>query len=80
MDIDLPHKVQAGPANVTIDISTLMPPDAETRRRQREAIKKCLGIAEGPGFSSDDLLRSRREDLAMEDAKFRRTGRQDGNR
>jgi hypothetical protein len=46
--------------------------DAITIQRQKEAIKRCWGIAQHIGFSSDDLLRNRREDLALEEAKYRR--------
>ena len=47
-------------------------PDDETLRRQREAVEKCWGIARHIGFSSDELLENRREDLALEEAKDRR--------
>jgi hypothetical protein len=51
-------------------------PDAETRRKQREAVEKGWGIAKDFKFSSDDLLRNRRDDLALENAKWERLRRQ----
>jgi hypothetical protein len=55
-------------------------PETKTLQKQREAIKKCLGIARDFKFSSDDLLRNRREDLALEDSKWQQIRHQTGNK
>jgi hypothetical protein len=50
-------------------------PEAPIRQRlterQREAIEKCWGIAKGV-LSSDEILEWRREDKALEEAKYQR--------
>jgi hypothetical protein len=70
LDWTLPETASVGTATVILDFPTM--PDEETLRRQREAIKKCWGIAKHIGFSSDDLIANRRKDLELEEAKRRR--------
>jgi hypothetical protein len=70
LDFTLPEAASAGQATVILEFPTVR--DAETLRRQREAVKKCLGIAKHIGFSSDDLIENRRKDLALEQAKWQR--------
>jgi hypothetical protein len=69
-DWTLPETASVGPATVILEFPAVR--DEETLRRQREAVKKCLGIAKHIGFSSDDLIANRRKDLALEEAKRRR--------
>jgi hypothetical protein len=69
-DWTLPETANIGPATVILEFPTI--PDEETLRRQREAVKKGLGIAKHIGFSSDDLIANRRKDLELEEAKWQR--------
>jgi hypothetical protein len=77
-DLTLPETASVGPATVILEFPVVR--DEETLRRQREAVKKGLGIAKHIGFSSDDLLENRRKDLALEQAKWRRLYPQEGEK
>jgi hypothetical protein len=75
--IEVPETFSSGAVSVILlDVPKPKAPDVETRRRQREAVEKGWGIAKDFKFSSDDLIRNRREDLALENAKWERLRRQ----
>jgi hypothetical protein len=69
-DFELPKTASVGSATVILEFPTV--PDEETLCRQREAVKKGLGIAKHIGFSSDDLIANRCKDLELEAAKWQR--------
>jgi hypothetical protein len=54
------------------------PERRQLTERQREAIEKCWGIAEGV-LSSDEILKWRREDKALEESDYRRLSGEGGN-
>jgi hypothetical protein len=76
--LELPPELPVGRARVEV---TVMPePDEARRQRFREAIEKCRGLGKrlGSKVTSDDIIKGRREDLALEEAKYQRLYGKDG--
>ena len=73
--LHLPPDIPPGKANV-VAIITPEPDetDEERRERFRKAAEHCRGLGKRMGLkvSSDDIIRGRREDRALEEAKYRR--------
>jgi hypothetical protein len=71
--LELPPETPLGMAKVEI---TVTPEETEEERRERflKAIEHCAGLGKrlGSKVTSDDIIRGRREDLALEEAKYRR--------
>jgi hypothetical protein len=72
--IDVPPEVPAGKTRVVIQFPMHTSAELATRVTAKEAIEYCRGLAKRLGCkaSSDTTLEARREDKALEDAKFRR--------
>jgi hypothetical protein len=74
--IDVPPEVPAGKTRVVIQFPKAIPTEDEAVRPMtaKEAIEYCRGLTKRLGckVSGDTVLEARREDKALEDAKFRR--------
>jgi hypothetical protein len=75
--IEVPPEIPAGRAILAFTPTGEARPRRRLTERQRAAIKKCWGIANGV-LSSDESLEMRREDLELEEAKYRRIFPEDG--
>jgi hypothetical protein len=69
--IDVPSEIPVGRAILAFTPEGEEQPRRRLTERQRAAIGKCWGIAKGV-LSSDESLEMRREDLELEEAKYRR--------
>jgi hypothetical protein len=77
LTIDVPPEIPAGKAIVAFTPAGEDRPRRRLTERQRAAIEKCRGIAKGV-LSSDESLEMRREDMELEEAKYRRIFPEDG--
>jgi hypothetical protein len=77
LTIEVPPEVPTGKAVITFTPDVTARPRPRLTERQKEAIEKCWGIAKGI-LSSDESLEMRREDLELEEAKYRRLFPMDG--
>jgi hypothetical protein len=75
--IEVPPEIPAGRAVLAFTSAEKERPRRRLTERQRAAIKRCSGIAKGV-LSSDEALAMRREDLELEEAKYRRLFPKDG--
>jgi hypothetical protein len=75
--IEVPPEIPAGRAVLAFTSTGEALPRRRLTERQRAAIEKCRGIAKGV-LSSDEALEMRREDLELEEAKYRRIFPEDG--
>jgi hypothetical protein len=75
--IEVPPEIPAGRAVIAFTPTGEAPPRRRLTERQKAAIEKCWGIAKGI-LSSDEALEMRREDLELEEAKYRRIFPEDG--
>jgi hypothetical protein len=71
--LELPPETPLGMAKVEVTV-TPEETDEERLERFRKAIEHCRGLGKrlGSKVTSDDIIRGRREDLALEEAKYRR--------
>ncbi|MDR1445848.1 MAG: hypothetical protein LBI90_03010, partial [Treponema sp.] len=69
--IEVPPEIPAGRAILAFTSAGDTRLRHRLTERQRAAIEKCWGIAKGV-LSSDESLAMRREDLELEEAKYRR--------
>jgi hypothetical protein len=75
LELWLPPEIPPGKAKVEITVTPERnETDEERRERFRKAIEYCDGLGKrlGSTVTSDDIIQGRREDLALEAAKFRR--------
>jgi hypothetical protein len=77
LTIEGPPEIPAGRAVLAFTPAGEMRSRHRLTERQRAAIEKCSGIAKGV-LSSDEVLEMRREDLELEEAKYRRIFPEDG--
>jgi hypothetical protein len=75
--IEVPREIPVGRAVLTFTPAGEARPRRRLTERQRTAVEKCRGIAKGV-LSSDESLEWRREDLELEEAKYRRIFPEDG--
>jgi hypothetical protein len=78
LTIEVPPEIPAGKAILTFTPAGEARPRRRLTERQRAAIEKCHGIAKGV-LSSAEALEMRREDLELEEAKYRSIFPGDGN-
>ena len=73
--LELPPDLPEGRATVLATITPERNETAEERReRFRKAAEHCRGLGKRLGLTvtSDDIIQGRREDLALEEAKYKR--------
>jgi hypothetical protein len=72
--VEIPPEIPIGTtAKVAITVPVVLSPTfSGPRLSPQEAVEKCWGIAENSGLTSDRFLEMKREEKALEEAKFRR--------
>jgi hypothetical protein len=82
--VEVPREIPIGRTILTFTPAPVETENAEgakspPRLTAREAIERCRGIAKGSRFTSDRLLEDRRKDAALDEARYRRLFRENGD-
>jgi hypothetical protein len=79
--LDIPPEFPAGERVTVLVVAPDSVTETPRRRTPEEAIEHCFGLGKrlGVRLTSDDLIRMRREDQALEEAQYRRLFHKDGD-